>query len=89
MNLSHAFPASEAKEYSKISQKNILNQVAAMSAKDPSAAWSTLLKFNTQLADDKDILTYYKNKILLSEKRNDFSSGMSAAQDLKFKRIKC
>lgn len=77
-----AFPAAESKEYSKISQKNILNQVATLSKADQNAAWTLLLKFNLKMADDKDIVTYYKNKILLSEKRHDFNSGMSAAQDL-------
>lgn len=70
--------------FSKLSQKAILNQVV-VDAKDNKYedAWKRLQNFQIKGADEKDVVTYYKNKMIIAEKRKDIDSALTASQSMK------
>lgn len=70
-------------DWSKISEKSVLNQVAAdVKAGNTDQAWVALQKFDIKNAEAKDVVTYYKNKVVLAEKRKDIASAMEATKSL-------
>jgi hypothetical protein len=70
-------------DWAKIAEKSVLNQVAAnVQANNLSAAWEKIESFQVKNADAKDVITYYKNKVIIAEKRNDINAAYVAAKDL-------
>lgn len=70
-------------DWAKIAEKSVLNQVAAnVQANNLNAAWAKIESFQVKTADAKDVVTYYKNKVIIAEKRNDITAAYNAAKDL-------
>lgn len=69
-------------DFSRLQQKSILTQSAALATAEPDAALAKLLAFDQSGATDEDRKTYLKNKILLSEKTNKIREARVATEDL-------
>lgn len=70
-------------DWAQLSQKSILNQVASsVDQKNYEAAWTQLNQFQIKLADKKDVPTFFKNKIILSEKRADLATAIKTAEEM-------
>lgn len=70
-------------DWAKIAEKSVLNQVAKLvEDKKPNEALIKLQSFQVKNADEKDVVTYYKNKIILSEQASKFQDAFDAAKSL-------
>jgi len=70
-------------DWLKIAEKSVLNQVAEqVQLVNNDQAWAVLQKFEPKNAEAKDVVTYYKNKVVLAEKRKDIASAMEATKSL-------
>lgn len=70
-------------DWTKISEKSVLNQVASLvEAGKLDLAWDKIQSFQTKSADAKDVITYYKNKVIIAEKRNDIAAAFTAAKEM-------
>ena len=70
-------------DWARIAEKSVLNQVVAnVQSNNLNAAWEKIESFQVKTADAKDVVTYYKNKVIIAEKRNDINAAYTAAKDL-------
>ncbi len=70
-------------DWAKIAEKSVLNQVAqAVQDNKLDQAWTKIQDFEIKSADTKDVVTYYKNKTIIAEKRNDIVSALAAAKSM-------
>ena len=69
--------------WAKMAEKSVLNQVVAnVQTNNLNAAWEKIESFQVKNADPKDVVTYYKNKVIIAEKRNDINAAYAAAKNL-------
>ena len=70
-------------DWAKIAEKSVLNQVAAaVQSNDLNKSWEKIQSFQVKNADAKDVITYFKNKIIIAEKRNDINSAQAVAKEM-------
>ncbi len=70
-------------DWAKIAEKSVLNQVVAnVQSNNLNGAWEKIESFQVKNADAKDVVTYYKNKVIIAEKRNDITAAYAAAKEL-------
>lgn len=69
--------------FNALSQTATLNQVAQdVGSNKVDEAWARLQNFQVSNAEPKDVITYYKNKTILAEKRQDVDAALEAVQKL-------
>lgn len=77
-----AFPSSAA-EKKTVARKALLNQVAAQSEKgNYQEAWQILGRDQFRDASPEDKALYLKNKLIIAEKRKDFSAARNLAEEI-------
>lgn len=70
-------------DWGKIAEKSVLNQTAEfVKANQLDQAWAKINNFDIKNADQKDVVTYYKDKIVIAEKRADITSALATAKEL-------
>lgn len=74
----------ESKEFQTISRKAVLTQAVAQastgSGAGQAAAWTTLTRFDVSAASVEEKTSYYKNKLILSEKMKKFPEAREAVE---------
>lgn len=77
------FPASAA-EFHALSRTAVLNQVsrAGLSEAGADLAWSILQRFDLSQSEPKDLVVYYKNRLVLAEKLKKFYEARDASDRL-------
>lgn len=66
-----------------VARKAMMNQVASNSEKgDLEAAWATLSKDQFRDASPEDRALYLKNKLIIAEKRKDFSTARNISDEI-------
>lgn len=76
------FPGKDGQEMAQVGQKARLNFAADLSNSNIDQAWTVMAQFDAAKASREDALIFYKNKIVLSQKRKDFKSAYQAALKL-------
>lgn len=74
-----AFPQ-QAGDFKALSRQSVLKQ--SVQTEDANASWAILAGYDVADATPQERITYYKNKLILAEKRQDFSEARLAADQL-------
>jgi hypothetical protein len=79
LEFAKAFPAQKA-EFQTLARKSVLKQ--SVEASNSDAAWAALAKYDVSGATSEEKISYYKNKLILAEKRQDFQEARLACEEL-------
>ncbi len=67
-------------EFAALSRKSVLKQSAEN--QDVNAAWAALTRYSLNGATAEEKASYYKNKLILAEKRQDFREARMATEEM-------
>ena len=82
LRLAKVAEGKKAQKYLKLAQTSVLNQLVAAGS-DTEKAWNTLNRIDVNQAASLDIKkAFYKNKLILAEKRKDYVVAREAADQL-------